>query len=204
MLPPAAPFPAASYADDVIPKSFDNPRATSHGIMPSVLLSAPSKRALSPISRPVEQVFCAPQLPYADHFCGLLAQQLQGQLQTMVDAKIYEISLTLDRVEQDTFKIIVPGIREDSPKLAIGDRMTFRGLDTINHLASYDLVEAEVVGLDKLKGGIYVKSRNLGYQHSWMPTDQRGETKYQVQFKASTDAYCDMQDAVSVDDVIMC
>jgi len=116
----------------------------------------------------------------------------------MADAKIYEISLNFEKVDKNTFKIVVPGIREDSPKLAIGDRMTFRGLDTIAHTAGYYLIEAEVVGLDKLKGGIYVKSDALHYHHHHlMPMDHRGEKKYQVQFKASTDSVCDMQDAVS-------
>ena len=196
-LPLATPFPLASYADMVIPRVLPTIRDVMYCKMGSILASPPPKAALSPLQTPVDRLSLAASEDYSKHFSALLAQQLEGQAQVMLNAKIHEIAVTLDKVNDDTLLIIVPGIREDSPKLNIGDRMVLRPLDTLNSAPAPFVVEVEVVGLDKLKGGIYVKSKHLANIHKYVPVDAKGNRKYQIEFKASTDIVCDQQDAVS-------
>jgi hypothetical protein len=157
----------------------------------------PSEHRVARLKAPADRHSYEAQAAYRTFFSGLLAQQLRGHIDAMVEAKIHEISLTFEPIRRDVFKIFVPGIREDSPKLAIGDRMMFRPLNPQCHVALPFSVEGEVMGLEKLKGGVYVKSEMLASLDSYVPPDTRGNKKYQVEFKTSTDAVCDMQDAVS-------
>ena len=197
MLPAAKPFPSTSYADQIIPSGLDNPRDVLHADSPSILASSPSTTALAPLQTPEDRFSGKVGPHYQAHWSTLLAQHLEGQVQAMAGAKIHEIAIDLDTVDGDTLKIIVPGIREDSPKLNIGDRMTLRPLDTISQTPAPFVIEVEVVGLDKMKGGIYVRSEHLAYLHSTVPMDPKGNRKYQIEFKASTDNVCYLQDAVS-------
>jgi hypothetical protein len=197
MLPRAIPFPLPSYADTVIPSHLHIPRNLLGKGTGSILASAPSTTALVSLQLPNDRYSSDAAHYYRTHFSTLLAQELEGQVQAMARAKIHEIAITLDKVGADTFKIMVPGIREDSPKLAIGDRMMLRPLDTIQHAPAPFVVEAEVVGLDKMKGAIYIKSTYLADLHEGIPQDLKGNRKYQIEFKISTDTVCDLQDAVS-------
>jgi hypothetical protein len=198
MLPTATPFPSASYADNVIPSFLKTPRDVIGKDTSSILASAPSTVALSPLAAPEDRFSAASEDYYRSHFSALLGQQLEGQVRAMSNAKIHEIAITLDQVNGDTFLIMVPGIREESPKLAIGDRMMLRPLDTMLRVPASCVIEVEVVGLDKPKGGIYVKSGDLAAIHWAVPVDLKGNRKYQLEFMASTDNVCDMQDAVSL------
>lgn len=197
MLPRATPFPSASYADDIIPRCIVTPRDVADEYIGSILATSPSTKALAPLQAPEDRFTSAAGESYLSHFSALLAQQLEGQAEAMTNSKIHEITITVDTVNGDTLKIMVPGIREDNPKLNIGDRMMLRPLDTVQKTAAYFVVEVEVVGLDKLKGGIYVKSDHLKKLHETVPVDSKGNRKYQIEFKASTDNVCDLQDAVS-------
>ena len=197
MLPVATPFPLASYADQIIPSGIQNPREVVDKTNPSILACPPSTEALSPLQTPKDRFSSEAAQNYRDHWSALLAQHLEGQVQAMAGAKIHDIAIDLDTVNGDTLKIMVPGIREDSPKLNIGDRMMLRPLDTVSQFPAPFVIEVEVVGLDKLKGGIYVRSEQLAYLHSTVPVDYNGARKYQIEFKASTDNVCDLQDAVS-------
>jgi hypothetical protein len=197
MLPAAQPFPSTSYADQIIPSGLDNPRDVLDADSPSILASSPLTTALAPLQAPEDRFSGKVGPHYQAHWSALLAQHLEGQVQAMAGAKIHEIAIDLDTVNGDTLKIMVPGIREDSPKLNIGDRMMLRPLDTLSQTPAPFVIEVEVVGLDKLKGGIYVRSEHLAYLHSTVPVDLKGNRKYQIEFKASTDNVCDLQDAVS-------
>lgn len=201
MLPPATPFPLSTYADLIIPSGIFTPRNVVNpkiSEIESILLSAPPKDSLSVLKAPLDRFNTAAANEYSKHFSDLLAQQLAGQAQAMSDAKIHEIAITVDEVNGNTLKLFVPGIREDSPKLSIGDRMVLRPLDTYYRAPAPFVIEVEVVGLDKMKGGVYVTSYHLAGLHSSVPVDAKGNRKYQIEFKASSDGLCDQQDAVSL------
>jgi len=113
------------------------------------------------------------------------------------------------------FAVTIPGIREDAPKLQLGDRLLFRGLDTDHQLASFEAVEAEVVGLVKMRGVVYVRSSHLMELDRVLPKyriaanensdkiqgrkeEETWASKYQIRFYVSAASVCAMQDAVSL------
>lgn len=133
---------------------------------------------------------------YVAHFSALLAQSFSAQVEEYRSAKIYDTILEPDLLGDELYAISVPGIREDSPKLAISDKIYLRGLLTIIKQGSPTVSEAEVVGLNKIKGLVYIRSPHIAVDLAYVSRDQQGQLHYQVEFKCSSDAACAMQDAV--------
>jgi hypothetical protein len=117
----------------------------------------------------------------------------------------------------DLFKVHLPGIREDSPKLQVGDRLLFRGLIEEYQAGTQEAVETEVVGIVKSQGMVYVRSEYLRVLDDMLPKysikkkgkngkpdGQAFASKYQIQFYASAAPICAMQDAVSTSTSLFC
>ena len=105
----------------------------------------------------------------------------------------------------DTFSLFVPGIREDYPRVEIGDILLLRGLIPFHKTAMSTDLEAEVVGAIKLKGLVYVRTANLPGYDWQIPRQDRhlnayaantSSSKYQVRFTPSVKPLLAMQDAV--------
>jgi cytochrome oxidase assembly protein ShyY1 len=118
--------------------------------------------------------------------------------------------------DQPAYRLQIPGIREDSPKLANGDILVLRGLFPGYKSAAQLSLEVEVTGMVKIGGWVYVRSPALAQIHASLPgvepvvqqfvsesierAADQGKEKvrmYRVEFKASAGPVCAMQDAVS-------
>ena len=132
---------------------------------------------------------------------------LKAQVEDMEKAMIHMVPLHIHLASNDntgtTYRLHIPGIREDSPHLMLGDRLILRGLYPEIKAPASLAVEAEIVGLVKAKGWVYVRAPRLDEINSMLPkVFVKGDTKslsamYQVQFKVSASPLCTMQDAVS-------
>jgi len=150
---------------------------------------------------------------YASHFSQLLSLNLAREAQILKNGLIHCIAVELSPIRlggpnggnDGIFRVNIPGIREDSPKLQVGDKLLFRGLDTDYQVASAEAVEAEVVGMLKAQGVVFVGSTHLMDLDRVLPKyplnsnkgTQMWASKYQIRFYASTAPACAMQDAVS-------
>lgn len=133
---------------------------------------------------------------YTAHFTALLSMWLDAEFKRMKAATIPLVPLVFTPAANKAYRIIIPGIREDAPKLAIGDRMVLRGMIVSHQVPSPIAVEAEVVGLNKLAGWVYVKSPHLDLAVYQLPRAADGLPRFQVRFMLSVDPFCAMQDAV--------
>lgn len=115
---------------------------------------------------------------------------------------VHQIPVHIVYGTPNTFRVQIPGIREDAPRLMIGDRMFLRGLYMNQQLPSQAEVEAEVVGVVKAAGWVYIKSHLLTTLDGSLPKVTPEEaadqpySMYQIKMMVSTFATCDMQDAV--------
>lgn len=140
---------------------------------------------------------------YAENFTALLSLVLQAQVEEMEKALIHMVPLHVHDQSGGTYRLHIPGIREDSPRLTIGDRLILRGLYLELRLAGSVAVEAEVVGLVKAKGWVYARAPHLADVDASLPKivpkgeDGPGSAMYQVEFRVSAAPLCTMQDAVS-------
>lgn len=144
---------------------------------------------------------------YAFHFTALLSLVLQAQIDDMDRALIHSVPLHLHQAAAMTYRLEIPGIREDSPRIAVGDRLVMRGLYPEIHSFSPVAIEVEVVGLVKAKAWVYVKSPDIAALDATLPKSRiatdKGDVwsaRYQISFKVSVAPLCAMQDAVSFHD----
>jgi hypothetical protein len=141
---------------------------------------------------------------YAEHYTALLLLVLQAQVEEMERALILMVPLHLHLAADSTYRLHIPGIREDSPHLTIGDRLVLRGLYPDIKAPSSLAVEAEVVGLVKAQGWVYVRSPHLAAMDASLPrVFPKGQKNppaamYQIQFMVAAAPLCAMQDAVSL------
>ncbi|WWD04020.1 hypothetical protein V865_002083 [Kwoniella europaea PYCC6329] len=210
-LGPSTPFPPPDYAADVFtPKLLSNPLPIKEQC-PSILSLIPAKGP----SLPLQPKITTYSLDYyAIHFSNLLSLHLSALLN---DTTHSSIPFTLIQPHpipglQNTYRIHVPGIREDAPRLNIGDRMIIRGLYQRLRQASQNSIEAEVVGFEKAKSWVYVQSPYLGLldgdivksgkgirqgnQSPGIPAGNGSGIRCQIKFLLNVKPICDMQDAV--------
>ena len=183
-------YPDETYTDMVYPPSHIPGTRYLDAGGDSILCHPASKAKVQPLPTGP-----TPILPgyYAAHFTALLSMWLDAELKRMQTAMIPLVYLRFEPALNGSFRIAIPGIREDSPKLAIGDRVRLRGMIQAARLASNTSVEAEVIGLNKLAGWVYVKSPHL----HWVIENQPPQALFRVNFLLSVDPFCAMQDAVS-------
>ncbi|KAK1921912.1 P-loop containing nucleoside triphosphate hydrolase protein [Papiliotrema laurentii] len=218
-IPPSPPFPPLGYNPSLLSPIVEVgsiPLATIH---PSIL-SLPC-----PVSHlgPLESTKAVSNPTYyAEHFSVLLSLHLRQQTIEMDQALIYNVPLHVSPRSDHIYRIHIPGIREDTPRLAIGDRLLFRGLYLDWKAPSLAAVEGEIVGMIKSQGYVFVRSPNLeeldkslprlntptvrietptidaGSGHSASP--ERGVDArpacFQIRFLVNSSAACVMQDAV--------
>jgi len=169
-------------------------------VCPSVLATPPTGR--SPPHLDEDKAVSQPAY-YAEHFTELLGLHLDAQVKDMHNATIYTLPVGLDLARPGTYRVHIPGIREDQPKLFAGDRMLFRGLYPDIRAPSNAEVEAEVVGMQKGLGMVFVRSPHLAELHHSLPKvsiagwNGPPPAMYQIRFLASAHSVCMMQDAVS-------
>lgn len=175
--------------------------------MSSILAHAPYEGETNPLdaSRAVSEPHY-----YAAHFTALLSLVLQAQVEEMERALIHMVSLHVHDQSGGTYRLHIPGIREDSPHLTIGDRLVLRGLYSEVRRPGPVAVEAEVIGLVKAKGWVYVRAPHLAGVDASLPkvafkvedsarVVEGSAAMYQVEFRVSAAPLCIMQDAVSDD-----
>jgi hypothetical protein len=150
---------------------------------------------------------------YCEHYTKLLSLMLAAQVEEREKAVLHCVPLQLDpsaQAPRGRYRLQIPGIREDSPLLNVGDILTLRGLFVGTQTAMDVEIEVEVSGMLKAKGWVYVYSPELEAVNSWIPQTtinlpsgassglQKVEgAMYQVRFKVSAGQICTMQDAVS-------
>ncbi|WVQ66614.1 uncharacterized protein L199_004798 [Kwoniella botswanensis] len=210
-LSPSPPFPQPEYAADVFtPKLLSNPLPIKEQC-PSILSLIPAKDS----SLPLQPKIITYSLDYyAKHFSNLLSLHLSASLEDTTHSSIPSTLIQPYPIPglQNTYRIHVPGIREDAPRLNIGDRMIVRGLYQRLRQASQNAIEAEVVGLEKAKSWVYVQSPYLGLldgdivrsgkgiregnQSPGIPAGNESGIRCQIKFLLNVKPICDMQDAV--------
>lgn len=79
----------------------------------------------------------------------------------------------------------------------MGDKLEIRGLYSDQKVPSSAAVEAEVVGLTKAQGWVYLRSPYLAELDKCLPRNKNGMAEYQIRFSVSAGPVCVMQDAVS-------
>ena len=134
---------------------------------------------------------------YVSHFTHLLSLHLLSLIDEAKKALLF--TTDLERYEADgpaQYILTVPGVREDTPKLFIGDNVFIRALDTNLKRPIGYRVEAEITGILKREGQVFLRSSSLTELVDYV--ENRGiSIIYQAAFKASAVPVCAMQDAVS-------
>jgi hypothetical protein len=137
------------------------------------------------------------------HFTDLLALELSSLQQKALSYKLNYAQLSLERprakvVGQFTSSTLgvwtlqVPGIREDAPRIFLGDVVVLRRIDLRQQRADPFMFEARVIGSLKRDGKVYVDSDTL-----WAADSSVVAGTYQVEFKVNSQQICLMQNAVS-------
>ena len=134
---------------------------------------------------------------YAIRFACLLSYHLLAETENASAAILYQARLRLQDYGKGTYRVHIPGVREDSPRLNLGDRLVLRGLYPDDKMPSDRAAEAEVVGMAKARGWVYIRSPYLRRLDAALPKIGE-ESHYQVEFKVSAAPVCAMQDAVSL------
>lgn len=177
------PFPLDTYAPFVSPLPTFN--------YPSILAVPPHTEPVGPLDSATAEV--NPNY-YILHFSQLLSIHLLSQSFEAERAMVYSAPVSIDAA-QGSFQLHIPGVREDIPRLTPGDRLLMRGLYPTMSAPSQVAVEAEVVGLQKSKGIVYVKSPPLAALDQSLPKSPHSQ--YQISFSISATPICRAQDAVS-------
>lgn len=189
-------YPDETYTSAVYPAAHVSTTDYLDSCCASILAHPASNARVMPLPTGTSPIL---QGYYTAHFTALLSMWLDAELKRMKEATIPLVPLIFTPAINNTYRISIPGIREDAPKLAIGDRLLLRGMLPSHRAASNVALEAEVIGLNKLAGWVYVKSPHLPWIIANQPPDADGQARFRVQFLLSVDPYCAMQDAVSQD-----
>ena len=174
-------------------------------VCPAFAALPPQKGAVSRIDP--SAILIKPPL-YATHFTSLLSLAFQTQV---IEARASTVHIAPLRLHTErrpdlpstastastSFRVHIPGIREDIPKLAIGDKLELRGLFPQQQWVTPEVVEAEVVGLTKSVGYVYLRSNELAMMDLQLPKDVNRAAAYQIRFEVAMEPVCVMQDAVS-------
>jgi hypothetical protein len=145
---------------------------------------------------------------YQDHFTKLLAME-QAELRSAAGKQIM-YGVRIDRQPTRsrggpvpaavTWQLLIPGTREDSPRLSIDDRLSIRGLYRSLQTATEAGVQARITGTIKREGLVFfecpaLESMEQMLRHS-PHTD--GRVEYIVEFYPSSDALVTIHNAVSL------
>lgn len=151
----------------------------------------------------IDSVVPEDPVKYRQHFTELLALELASLQEKAHSYKLNHAPLALDRprtkvVGQLTttslgvWTLQVPGIREDAPRIFLGDMVLLRRIDLYQQAAQEYAFEARVIGSLKREGKVYIDSDTL-----WSADQAYITGTYQVEFKVNSQQICLMQNAVS-------
>ena len=206
-LPQLPPYPSPDYAADLLPRKLVRNLPVPLENETSLLFDPPIADKVK--IRPLDHRQVNVEGHYSRHFSTLLALALEGDAKRLHSAAIYKASLVLHPsptpvdLASRTYRLTIPGIREDFPRLQVGDVVILRGLSETTKSAIYEMIEARVTGMIKIKGWVFVSAPFLGrfdmdVEKAVDPdTYEEGVGLYNVTFMASTGEVCTMQNAVS-------
>ena len=167
---------------------------------------------LGQIAPPPLDAFVAPlrddPSDYQNHFTNLLAME-QAELRSAAGKQIM-YGVRIDRQPNRargrprpagiTWQILIPGTREDSPRLFIDDRLSIRGLYRSLQTATEAGVQARITGTIKREGLVFFECPALEAMEQMLRTSPhtQGRVEYIVEFYPSSDALVTMHNAVSL------
>lgn len=141
---------------------------------------------------------------YLSHFTDLLALELASLQQKAFSYRLYAADLFLEKPRTrvtgqfttstlGVWTIHVPGIREDAPRIFLGDVLLLRRIYPESMVADETVFEVRVIGSLKRDGKVYVDSDILWTMFN---SGVNSAGVYQVEFKVNSQQICLMQDAV--------
>ncbi len=145
-------------------------------------------------------------MAYLRHWTALLSLELTSLQAAATQQKLFEISvekyeptnnLATPRHRRKTWKVLIPGIREDTPRIQTGDILVLRGLYPELKTADKRAIQARIAGHVKRDGVVFVESPEMESHANFLPRDEKGQVRWVVEFKASSEATCIMHNAVS-------
>jgi hypothetical protein len=143
---------------------------------------------------------------YLSHFTELLALELASLQRKAYSYRLYAADLFLEKPRTrvtgqfttsalGVWTIHVPGIREDAPRIFLGDVLLLRRIYPESMVADETVFEVRVIGSLKRDGKVYVDSDILW---TLFNSGVNSAGAYQVEFKVNSQQICLMQDAVRV------
>jgi hypothetical protein len=145
---------------------------------------------------------------YQNHFTKLLAME-QAELRSAAGKQIM-YGVRIDRQPNRTrrrpgpagitWQLLIPGTREDSPRLFIDDRLSIRGLYRSLQTATEAGVQARITGTIKREGLVFFECPALEAMEQMLRLSPHteGRVEYIVEFYPSSDALVTMHNAVSL------
>lgn len=147
---------------------------------------------------------------YLRHWDALLSLELASLQEAAARQKLFRIKLSKHAAAGAahrpagpgapiTWKVSIPGIREDAPRILVGDLLILRGLYPELHTAARCAIEARVTGYIKRDGTVFVEAPDLEIQAAVL--SQHAPTtsiEWVVEFRASSEPSCIMQNAVGL------
>ncbi|KAJ9125308.1 hypothetical protein QFC22_000265 [Naganishia vaughanmartiniae] len=143
---------------------------------------------------------------YLFHFTQLLALELASLQRKTFSYRLYAADLFLEKPRTrvtgqfttsalGVWTIHVPGIREDAPRIFLGDVLLLRRMYPESRVADETVFEVRVIGSLKRDGKVYVDSDILW---TLFNSGVNSAGAYQVEFKVNSQQICLMQDAVKI------
>ncbi|KAJ9108959.1 hypothetical protein QFC21_000282 [Naganishia friedmannii] len=203
-LAPAPPHVPYGYHRDFMPASLAMaPYPHKHCNAPSILVNP------APVQPPTfSGTIEVPEKPeaYLSHFTELLALELASLQRKAFSYRLYAADLFLEKPRTrvtgqfttstlGVWTIHVPGIREDAPRIFLGDVLLLRRIYPESMVADETVFEVRVIGSLKRDGKVYVDSDILW---TLFNSGVNSTGAYQVEFKVNSQQICLMQDAVKM------
>lgn len=143
-LPATSPFPPASYVRGFLPQKLaeDLCKPSTSNILTSPPVPLPLEKPLDPLT----------QDTYEEHFTTLLAWELDNLAKDKEDLVLWKMSLKAHDLARSEFVLEVAGLRENYPRLDIGDLAHLRTIIEDAHTGTGQAFEARVIALRKREG----------------------------------------------------
>ncbi|CAK5271393.1 unnamed protein product [Mycena citricolor] len=144
-LPPIPPFPSVTYIRAFFPTSVTDSITSTSSLTPSSILSnAP------PATAPALTTGS-----YHQHWAALLSWELHKLAVEKEQIVLWKVGVKIGAWDQAEFILVVPSIRENSPRLEIGDVILLREILEGQKIGSGIAFEGRVVALRKREGLIH-------------------------------------------------
>ncbi|KAK7055393.1 P-loop containing nucleoside triphosphate hydrolase protein [Favolaschia claudopus] len=148
VLPPMPPFPPQDYL---------------HRFFPSSIISPSSIQRSSILSNPPPATAPSLTASYHQHWNALLSWELHKLAVEKEQIVLWKTGIKVGQWDDAEFLLLVPGIRESSPRLEIGDLLVLREVFEAQKVGSGIAFEGRVVTLRKREGIIHLFCPALKY-----------------------------------------